>query len=256
MTSEPKASPAPRPLVAVLYTSAATVLDDIGRAMRLAEYAHALPSDVETILKINISWHHYYPACSTTPWQLEGVIRTLQQDGYQKILPAQNRTVVVDSHEGEVENKHKAVLDKYGLQSLHLTDKGVPWVPYEPKGEMLVLDKVFPDGIQIPQALIGKNVIHLPTVKTHVFTTMTGAMKNAFGGLLLPRSATGPTRVIHETLVDLLTIQKEIHPGIFAVMDGTIAGDGPGPRCMRPAREEPTSWPAPTRSPSTPSRPR
>jgi hypothetical protein len=40
--------------------------------------------------------------------------------------------------------------------------------------------------------------------------------------------------VIHETLVDLLQIQKEIHPGIFAVMDGTIAGDGPGPRCMRP----------------------
>jgi hypothetical protein len=40
--------------------------------------------------------------------------------------------------------------------------------------------------------------------------------------------------VIHETLVDLLAIQKEIHPGIFAVMDGTFAGDGPGPRCMLP----------------------
>jgi hypothetical protein len=39
--------------------------------------------------------------------------------------------------------------------------------------------------------------------------------------------------VIHETLVDLLTIQKEIHSGVFAVMDGTFAGDGPGPRCMR-----------------------
>jgi len=34
--------------------------------------------------------------------------------------------------------------------------------------------------------------------------------------------------------VDLLTIQKEIHSGIFAVMDGTFAGDGPGPRCMVP----------------------
>jgi uncharacterized protein (DUF362 family) len=58
-------------------------------------------------------------------------------------------------------------------------------------------------------------------------------MKNAFGGLLnLNRHWTHS--VIHETLVDLLRIQKEIHPGIFAVMDGTIAGDGPGPRCMRP----------------------
>jgi hypothetical protein len=27
-------------------------------------------------------------------------------------------------------------------------------------------------------------------------------------------------------------IQREIHPGLFAVMDGTFAGDGPGPRAM------------------------
>jgi len=40
--------------------------------------------------------------------------------------------------------------------------------------------------------------------------------------------------VIHQTLVDLLMIQKKIHRGIFAVMDGTFAGDGPGPRCMIP----------------------
>jgi hypothetical protein len=58
-------------------------------------------------------------------------------------------------------------------------------------------------------------------------------MKNAFGGLLNEkRHWTHP--VIHETLVDLLMIQKKIHKGIFAVMDGTFAGDGPGPRCMTP----------------------
>jgi hypothetical protein len=58
-------------------------------------------------------------------------------------------------------------------------------------------------------------------------------MKNAFGGLLNERRHwTHP--VIHETLVDLLMIQKAIHRGIFAVMDGTFAGDGPGPRCMVP----------------------
>jgi hypothetical protein len=70
-------------------------------------------------------------------------------------------------------------------------------------------------------------------MKTHVFTQMTGAMKNAFGGLLFEKRHWTHS-VIHETLVDLLAIQKEIHPGIFAVMDGTFAGDGPGPRCMVP----------------------
>ena len=85
----------------------------------------------------------------------------------------------------------------------------------------------------IPRRFIGENIIHLPTVKTHVFTTTTGAMKNAFGGLLNERRHwTHP--VIHETLVDLLMIQKKIHRGVFAVMDGTFAGDGPGPRCMVP----------------------
>ena len=80
--------------------------------------------------------------------------------------------------------------------------------------------------------LVGKNIVHLPTMKTHVFTTITGAMKNAFGGLL-NYNRHWTHSVIHETLVDLLQIQKEIHPGIFAVTDGTFAGDGPGPRAMR-----------------------
>src|SRR5207237_6930437 len=74
---------------------------------------------------------------------------------------------------------------------------------------------------------------HLPTVKTQINTTSTGAMKNAFGGLLNTRRHYTHSW-IHETLVDLLAIQKEIHAGLFAVMDGTTAGDGPGPRTMRP----------------------
>jgi len=42
-------------------------------------------------------------------------------------------------------------------------------------------------------------------------------MKNAFGGLLSTYRHYTHTW-IHETLVDLLTIQKEIHAGIFAMM--------------------------------------
>jgi hypothetical protein len=58
-------------------------------------------------------------------------------------------------------------------------------------------------------------------------------MKNAFGGLLNTKRHYTHSW-IHETLVDLLAIQKEIHTGIFAVMDGTTAGNGPGPRTMFP----------------------
>jgi hypothetical protein len=66
-----------------------------------------------------------------------------------------------------------------------------------------------------------------------VFTTLTGAMKNAFGGLL-DEKRHWTHAVIHDTLVDLLQIQQDIHTGIFCVMDGTFAGEGPGPRAMRP----------------------
>ena len=224
--------PPARPVVAVVATTPATVLEDVGRAMRLAGADRVLSPDLATLLKINISWQHWYPGCSTTPWQLEGVIQGLHSLGHPELIAAHNGTVVVDSFEGEVNNKHKAVQDKYALPTVHLDTPPNRWVDYRPKAEMLVLKDIFPEGIQIPEIFAGKNIVHLPTMKTHVFTTMTGAMKNAFGGLL-HRKRHWTHSVIHETLVDLLAIQQEIHPGIFAVMDGTFAGDGPGPRAMR-----------------------
>jgi uncharacterized protein (DUF362 family) len=219
-------------LVAVLKTAPETVLDDVQRVMDLAGYTSALPRDVRTGLKINISWQTWYPACSTEPWQLEGVIRALQGAGYRDLVGVHNDTVVVDTRVGEFNNKHRFVTDRYHLPCLYLYEHNFEWFEYRPKRPFLVLDKVYPDGVLIPKAIVGLNMVHLPTVKTHVFTTITGAMKNAFGGLL-HRRRHWTHAVIHDTLVDLLAIQQDIHPGLFAVMDGTFAGDGPGPRAMR-----------------------
>ncbi len=218
--------------VAVLKTTPATVLDDYDRLLHLANFDSSLAKDVTTGLKINISWQTWYPACSTEPWQLEGVIRTLRNSGYTDLVGVHNDTVVVNTNDAERNNKHLYVTDKYGVPCLYLYNQDFEWQEYHPRQPFLVLDKVYPDGVFIPKALIGMNMIHLPTVKTHVFTTITGAMKNAFGGLL-HRNRHWTHSVIHDTLVDLLMIQQEIHPGLFAVMDGTFAGDGPGPRAMR-----------------------
>ncbi len=218
--------------VTVIKTSPDNVLNDFEELMQLAQFESTLPKDIKTGLKINISWQTWYPACSTAPWQLEGVIRSLQEAGYTDLVGVHNDTVVVNTADGERNNKHKFVTDKYEVPCLYLYNEDFDWVEYKPKRPFLVLDKVYPDGVFIPKALVGMNIIHLPTVKTHVFTTITGAMKNAFGGLL-HRNRHWTHAVIHDTLVDLLTIQQDIHPGIFAVMDGTFAGDGPGPRAMR-----------------------
>ncbi len=218
--------------VAVLKTSPETILEDIEKLMIMAGVEQALPKNVTTGLKINISWQTWYPACSSTPWQLDGTIRTLKKLGYTDLVGIHNDTVVVDTSVGEANNKHKFVTDMHGVPCTYLYQEQFEWIEYKPRKPFLVLDKVYPDGVFIPKVLVGKNIVHLPTVKTHVFTTITGAMKNAFGGLL-HRNRHWTHSVIHETLVDLLSIQQEIHPGIFAVMDGTFAGDGPGPRAMR-----------------------
>jgi len=229
-----------RSRVAILKTTPETVLDDYGRLMRLAGYGEHIDPSVPTALKVNISWHRFYPACSTAPWQLDGVVRTMLEDGYRRELlyACHNRTVVVSARRGEKANKHLPVVRRAGIGNVHLYEKGERWVDVrEAVGDLfdrfLVLGEVYPDGFRIPQRFLGANIIQLPTVKTHVFTTITGAMKNAFGGLLNEKRHL-THRVIHETLVDLLMIQKRIHKGLFAVMDGTFAGDGPGPRCMRP----------------------
>ncbi len=219
--------------VAVLRTCPETVLEDYARLLELAEYDKVLSKQYDTLLKINISWQTWYPACSSAPWQLEGTIRKMLADGFERsqLIAAHNRTVVVDAYVGEYNNKHKYVVDKYGLRNVHLYEPDVNWIIYQPQGEYLCLDEIYPDGVKIPEMFIGKNIIQFPTVKTHVFTVITGAMKNAFGGLLSERRHWTHSR-IHETLVDLLMIQREIHPGLFAVMDGTFAGEGPGPRAM------------------------
>jgi len=218
--------------VALIKTTPTTVLDDIQRLMKLAGFEQSLPKDIRTGLKINISWQTWYPACSSTPWQIEGVILALKDAGYTDLVGVHNDTVVVNTTDAEQNNKHKYITDKYDVPCIYTYDPAVKWVEYKPKSPFLVLDKIFPEGLFIPEPMVGMNIIHLPTVKTHVFTTITGAMKNAFGGLL-GRNRHWTHGLIHETLVDLLQIQQDIHPGIFAVMDGTFSGDGPGPRAMR-----------------------
>ncbi|MEX0787464.1 MAG: DUF362 domain-containing protein [Anaerolineales bacterium] len=219
-------------VVAAVKTTPGTILADIEKVMQLGGFQAALPQGVRTGLKINISWQTWYPACSSAPWQIEGAIQALHRAGYADLVGVHNDTVVVDTRVGEFNNKHRFVTDKFGVPCIYLYEQDFEWFEYKPKRPFLVLDKVFPQGVFIPKALVGLNLVHLPTIKTHVFTTITGAMKNAFGGLL-HRHRHWTHAVIHDTLVDLLMIQQEIHPGLFALMDGTFAGDGPGPRAMR-----------------------
>lgn len=220
--------------VAVLKVRPESILEDIDRLMRMAGVEQTLSKGSKTILKDNISWHFPFPAANTTPWQMEGTILALRNAGCRELVCVQNKTVVTNAFKGEDLNNYTPIFKRYGIPVLYnFKEEDIRWIEYKPKTSMHVLDKIYPEGITIPEYFLGKNIVHLPTVKCHIYTTTTGAMKNAFGGLLNTKRHYTHSW-IHKTLVDLLAIQKEIHPGIFALMDGTTAGNGPGPRTMYP----------------------
>jgi uncharacterized protein (DUF362 family) len=219
--------------VAVLKTSVGNILKDYQKLLRLLDYQKGFSPEKDSLIKLNLSWTKYFPACSTQPWQLEGVVKTLIEDGFKKerLFPVENKTVVTNPLKGAKNNRWLPVLEKYGLKFIPLPE--VEWVKYEFKEKLLRLNQIFPEGIEIPKLYIGKQIIHLPTLKTHGHSITTGAVKNAFGGLL-KEVRHYAHKYIHEVLVDLMIMQKELHPGILAVMDGTVCGNGAGPRTMHP----------------------
>ncbi|HEY4721931.1 MAG TPA: DUF362 domain-containing protein, partial [Anaerolineae bacterium] len=171
--------------VAVLRTSPKTVLEDYQRLFELADGKQALSANATTILKDNITWHFPMPAANTTPWQLEGTILALRQAGFDDLVCVQNHTVLTNVFKGEDLNGYVPIFKHYQIPALYnFRKQDMTWITYRPKAKMLALDHIYPEGIQIPDYFAGKNIVHLPAVKTHMYTTTTGAMKNAFGGLL------------------------------------------------------------------------
>ena len=157
---------APRSRVAVLRTKPETVLADIEKLVNLAGVRDALAPSATTILKDNISWHFPFPGANTTPWQLEGTILALRNAGFADQVCVQNKTVVTNAFKGEDLNHYVPIFKKYDIPvRYNFRDADMTWIEYKPKAKMLVLDKIFPEGIRIPDYFVGKNIVHLPTTK-------------------------------------------------------------------------------------------
>jgi uncharacterized protein (DUF362 family) len=220
------------PKVAVVKTSPKTVFEDIARLMDLAEYERHMSKDVMTSIKLNLSWSKFYPACSTNPYVLDGVLRKMISDGFdnRSIQAVENETVVTNIYEGVKKNNWYPVMRKHQIKFLPLIN--ATYVDIELPQETLVLEDIFGEIIA-PKEIFNTNIMHLPTIKTHGHTEMTGAMKDSFGLYLTKNRHLAHLR-IHEVLVDLLLLQKTISNSEFVVTDGSVVGDGAGPRTMEP----------------------
>jgi intein/homing endonuclease/uncharacterized protein (DUF362 family) len=155
-----------RSKVAVLRVRPDHILEDIDRLMGLAEVERAFAKGAKTILKDNISWHFPFPGANTTPWQLEGTVRSLRERGFGDLVCVQNKTVVTDAFKGEDLNGYVPIFKRYEVPvRYNFKPEEMTWSVYRPKAKMNVLDQIFPEGILIPDAFHGTNIVHLPTVK-------------------------------------------------------------------------------------------
>ena len=97
----------------------------VARVLDLSGYRETISPARETLLKLNLSWTQYFPACSTEPWQLEGVVRKLLEDGFERerLLPVENKTVVTNPRKGCTNNLWEPILDRYGLTFTPLPER-------------------------------------------------------------------------------------------------------------------------------------
>ena len=191
-------------LVALIRTAPATVLDDFERLMELAQLRQWLDPSATTLLMPALRRHFPFPAANTTPWQLEGVGRALRAAGFHNLAWAAPRQRVTSIGAGTDLNGHLPILRRYGV------------------AERCASATPGPDP----------NLVLLPTLKTDAATILGGALWCLVDQRTSARRLAGHR--IHEQLVGTLAVSRERDAGIFAVMDGTTAGAGPGPYYLRP----------------------
>ena len=223
-----------RAKVAVLKTTPETVVEDYSRLMDLAGYRNILSPTYDTAIQVTLDWHHFFPSVSTPPWQLDGVLKKLHDGGFpgDKIFACYPAVHGVSFQKGQVLNRHLTVLRTYATP-FFLFDENNRQVTYAPKTPLRVLSRIFPDGIPVPERLPGSAILHLSTMKTALAATISGAMWGAL--VCMAGEKIRELRpFLDEALCDAIALRKEMHPGMFAVMDGTFAGEGPGPRNLLP----------------------
>jgi uncharacterized protein DUF362 len=219
--------------VAALRVRPETVLDDITRLFELAGLEQTFAAGAVTLLDREVVSRHHVPAANTTPWQLDGGIRALRAAGAGELRVSPLAAAARDAALVERQNHYRAVLDRHAVSVQSARGADEPrLVEYRPRASLHVLHELFPAGIFLPEDVFGKNLLCLPTMKCDAHVGIGGALRRGLS--LLGRRRHAVQGSLDRALVDLWAIRREIHPGRFALMDGTTAGNGAGPRGLVP----------------------
>jgi uncharacterized protein (DUF362 family) len=191
------------------------VVGSVQRAMDLAQWREHIPRGAEIALKPNLGWDLFLPGATTSPWALEGVVRTIR-DWVGKIYVVESDQVVVDVEKAFHLNCIDRVCRDYDLTWVNMTHSEMRTVPL-PHGRVL-------KELVVPEILLRTTLVTVPVMKTHNKTVITGAIKNQWG--CLPMFRHNYHLVLDAALADINTVTRPC----FAVMDATIGLEGNSPK--------------------------
>ena len=189
----------------------------VERAMELADWRRHVQGR-RVFLKINTLSFPLVPGTNTSPWVIEGVLRTLRAGLPEaRIQMGDSRIVGADNvRKARVNWGYDRLAERYGAEYVDLS--------------MDPLEEVEIDGdvvrkIPFPRTLVeADSIVSLPVMKCHHLSTITASLKNQWGCLPTFRHNFHP--VLHQVIVD---INRALKPR-FTVIDGTVVQEGKGPR--------------------------
>ena len=187
----------------------------VERAMELARFRDFVPQGTDIALKPNLGWDLFLPGATTSPWVVEGVVRTLR-GWVGTIHMVESDQVVVDVETAFRKNRMDRLCREYGLRWVNMTG-GTKRTVALPQGRIL-------KELVVPEILLSLPLVTVPVMKTHNKTVITGAIKNQWG--CLPMFRHKYHLVLDAALADINSVVRPC----FAVMDATVCLEGNSPK--------------------------
>jgi uncharacterized protein (DUF362 family) len=191
------------------------IIEDVHKAMELAEWKRFVTPGADIALKPNLGWDKLIPGAISAPWVFEGVIIAIK-DYVGKVTVVESDQVVVDVRDAIRISRIDEVCKRHNVDWTNMSEGKFVHVRDT--------DQLTLHNIHLPEILTRTELITVPLMKTHNKSTITGAIKNQWGCLQTLRHNFHP--VLSKALVDVNTL---LQPR-FAVMDATVGLEGNGPK--------------------------
>jgi len=190
------------------------LLKAVEQAMLLANWKKYVKGK-KVFIKTNLLIKKVVPGLCTSPWVIEGIIKTLKKENKEIYIGDCNVATTKQVEEAAKNWGIKDLCKEYDVKFINLSKQ--PTTKIKINGKILKY-------LEVPEILTKvDSIITAPILKTHVIPKMTCALKNQWGCIPTFRQQ------LHQVVNDAI---PEINKGLkvnFAVVDATICLEGNGP---------------------------